>query len=48
MTESCFVCSDTVGTIATAFEDGGWRAVDSTDGGGPQGGGGRRVSARAR
>ena len=24
MTESCFVCSDTVGTIATAFEDGGW------------------------
>ena len=22
MTESCFVCSDTVGTIATAFEDG--------------------------
>ncbi|KAF0297672.1 N-acetyl-D-glucosamine kinase [Amphibalanus amphitrite] len=30
LTESCFVCSDTVGTIATAFEDGGMCLIAGT------------------
>ena len=48
MTESCFVCSDTVGTIATAFEDGGWNGMSTLRTDVRRGGGGHGVAARAR